>query len=106
MLSVPILIGVIMASIDAIALPIIKHIHSLGLSFSWMAIPIIIYSAQPILFYKALNFTNMTQMNMLWDVSSDILIPIIGLWYFKEKLTSVQTVGIGIGILAIALIGN
>jgi multidrug transporter EmrE-like cation transporter len=47
----------------------------------------------------------MTVMNILWDVSSDVLVTVIGIFIFGEVLTTTQWVGLVLAILGITLLG-
>jgi multidrug transporter EmrE-like cation transporter len=42
-------------------------------------------------------------MNVLWDMMSDIYVTAIGLFYFKEKLTTAKQLGLSFAIMAIVL---
>lgn len=107
LISIPIAIGFAMASIDTVSLPMIKTIHDMPLSYHWwLIVPFMLYAVQPFIFYKALDYTSMTKMNVLWDVSSDIMVTAIGLWWFHEHITYRQMIGIMLGVVSISLIGS
>jgi multidrug transporter EmrE-like cation transporter len=46
----------------------------------------------------------MTVMNLTWDLMSDVLVTIVGLYYFGEKLGPVKSLGLCTAILSIALL--
>jgi multidrug transporter EmrE-like cation transporter len=75
----------IMAIIDTGMLSIIKKI-SINQSYGFMIIPTILYACQPWLFLSSLKTETMTIMNLLWDLISDILVSLIGIFYFKEMM--------------------
>lgn len=99
----PIIIGIIMASLDAMTLPFIRKIHNGNFHFIWMTIPILIYAIQPMIFYKGLDTTTMTKMNLYWDLSSDILVTLIGLFILREKINKNDKFGLFFAFLAITL---
>jgi len=98
--------GFIMAGIDVIALPLMKATH-LGLLKSTWTFPIsmIIYSLQPLIFYKSLAIENMVVMNILWDVMSDMIVTLVGLFLFGETLNYTQTIGLILSSIGIILLG-
>jgi drug/metabolite transporter (DMT)-like permease len=84
--STPLLFALGMASIDAIVLPIIKHVHDGKNGITWLILPVIIYALQPLIFYLSLSYSTLTSMNILWDLMSDVIVTLIGLFYLKEVL--------------------
>ena len=57
-----------------------------------------------IIFLKSLSHNSLTVMNLLWDVMSDISVSIIGLFYFKEKLTRFKKLGVFFSLISIILL--
>ena len=95
-----------MASIDGIALSLLKLKHTGIIKNGWVfPLTMLIYSTQPLIFYKALSLENMTVLNLLWDVISDVLVTFIGLFIFNEKITMHQGLGIVFCLIGIALLG-
>jgi multidrug transporter EmrE-like cation transporter len=93
-----------MASIDAIVMAGLKK-YDIG-TITWrgiVPISMLIYSLQPYLFLQALQYESMTVMNILWDVISDILVTIMGIFYFKEQISSMKQVGLAFAFIAIVL---
>ena len=99
----PIVFAVAMASIDAITLPMLKFINQGVYPLVLIAIPMIIYAFQPVLFYLSLNYSTLTSMNILWDLMSDVIVTIIGLLYLKEKLHLTSKLGLVFAFIAIIL---
>jgi len=94
-----------MAVIDALVFSWLKC-YSIG-TITWnsiLPIGMVIYSLQPLLFLKSLQYETMTVMNIMWDITSDIFVTIIGLFYFKEKLSTLKKVGIAFAFIAIVLL--
>ena len=104
--------GFLMASIDVFMLSLIRALN-LGWikdfgwfrGLRWMIIPTIIYAIQPWLFFKSLSFESLTVMNLLWDMTSDVLVTLVGLTYFKEKLTTQKMAGVVLSFVAMCLLG-
>ena len=100
-----ILYGLIMAVIDAGMLGLIKEISKDGVKMlALMTIPTLVYAIQPWIFLSALKTETMTVMNLYWDLSSDVLVSLLGILYFKEKLGLVRSIGLGMGVLSLSLL--
>jgi multidrug transporter EmrE-like cation transporter len=97
--------GGIMALIDSIVLSLMKSLN-IGL-IQWrgvILISMLLYSIQPLIFLESLKTTNLTIMNLLWDIISDVLVTAIGLFYFSEKLTLNKKAGVILSIISIILL--
>jgi drug/metabolite transporter (DMT)-like permease len=93
----------LMALIDAFSLTLLKKISTKALSFSFIPIAMLIYAVQPFIFLEALNFESMTVMNILWDLSSDIIVTFIGIFILGEKIGFRKSIGIVLSFIAIYL---
>lgn len=100
-----VIFGFSMALIDVFVLGGLKA-KSLGmLNGMWMLpLAMVVYSLQPILFSKALSFESLTIMNLFWDLSSDILVTVVGLFYFSEKLSPRRMLGVFLALMALLLL--
>ncbi len=72
----------------------------------WILLPIVAYAFQPLIFYFGLGHTSLTVLNLLWDVMSDVLVTLVGLFYFKEKLTHRKWIGVFLAFLAVIFLGS
>ena len=101
---IPIIFATTMAGLDSVVLSWLKY-YSLG-QISWIYIPLgmIVYSLQPLLFVESLKYETLTVMNILWDIISDILVSGIGLFYFKEKISTLKMIGLSFACIAIILL--
>ncbi len=75
-------------------------------NMAWIALPTLLYSLQPMIFYTGLGHTSMTALNLMWDVMSDILVTASGLFFFKEKLSFKKYIGIAFAFVAIFLLSG
>jgi len=64
----------------------------------------LIYSLQPLIFLESLRYESMTVMNILWDITSDLYVTLIGLFYVKERLTTLKLLGLSFAFVAIVLL--
>jgi multidrug transporter EmrE-like cation transporter len=101
---IPITFAAVMATIDVFMLSIIKIVGTKAKYLKWMIVPTIVYAIQPWIFLSALKFETMTVMNFTWDLMSDILVTIVGIYYFGEKLGPVKTLGVCTALLSIGLL--
>lgn len=89
-----ILYGLGLGLVDIIVLGITKLIAIKKINFKWIIISMCIYFITPYIFYRSLINNNLTTMNLMWDLSSDLLVTIVGLFYFGEILTLRQIMGV------------
>lgn len=98
---IPIMFALFLATTDSIVLSGLKE-YSLGKMYPYMIpISMLVYSIQPLTFLTSLKYETMTVMNILWDVTSDVVVSLIGLLYFKERLTVHKKIGLLFSFLAI-----
>lgn len=100
-----ILFGISMALIDVFVLGGLKAKHLGKLNGMWM-LPLAmgVYALQPIIFSKSLSFDSLTVMNLVWDLSSDVLVTLVGLLYFAEKLSPRRMIGVGLSLISLMLL--
>lgn len=97
--------GLLMASIDVVILSLLKMRYMGQICGDWVfPFAFIVYGCQAILFYKALQYGTMIQMNMIWDVISDIIVTMVGLYLFKEAINNRQKLGVALGVIALLLL--
>jgi len=100
----PLVYGTYMATMDAFMLGMLKAMSLGWINANLLFIPAIIYSIQPLIFYKALGSETMTVMNLLWDVISDVLVTFEGLYFFGEKISHRKMWGVALSFVSIMLL--
>jgi multidrug transporter EmrE-like cation transporter len=94
--------GLTFGAIDSIALPIIK-----GVSTGWngwlIVIPMFLYGMSPLIFLKALEKETLTIMNLVWDMTSDLIVTLIGIFVFAEKLSPLKLLGVALSFVSLFL---
>jgi multidrug transporter EmrE-like cation transporter len=100
------LFALYMSTVDAIILTLLKS-HKIGMVKGFWVFPLafIVYGFQSIMFYFGLSFGSMTVLNVLWDVISDVLVSLIGVYFFGETLNTIQCVGLVLALTGITLLG-
>jgi drug/metabolite transporter (DMT)-like permease len=101
----PLLYGMVMALIDVFILSALKMRRIGDIVGNWVfPVAMLVYGFQPLIFYNALKISSLTIMNLMWDLSSDVIVTLIGLFIFKETLSLKQKLGVGLGLIAIFLL--
>lgn len=102
---IPLGFGLLMAGIDVFMLGLIKSISLDGARMiKWMVLPTLIYAIQPWIFLTSLKFESLVVMNLLWDVLSDVLVTLVGFFYFKEKVGPYKKIGVVLSLISIFLL--
>ena len=100
----PIAYGTALAFNDVISLGLLKAIHLEWLSSYYFIIPLVLYTAQPFLFFSSLSFESMTVMNIIWDLLSDVFVTASGIYIFKEKISNTKFLGIVLAMVSMYLL--
>lgn len=100
----PLVYGTYMATVDVFMLGILKAINLGWVSKRLMFLPTLIYAMQPWVFLTSLNYESLTVMNLIWDVLSDVLVTIEGLFFFQEKVSRTKMLGVGLSLISIFLL--
>ena len=99
--------GFALAFIDATVLPLLKLRFTHKVTGLWPLITAFIaYGSQTLIFFNSLCYETMTVMNVLWDVLSDIIVTIIGLFILKEVVTMKKIIGICLGFISLYLLSS
>ena len=100
----PLVYGTYMATVDVFMLGILKAINLGWVSKSLIFLPTLIYAMQPWVFLTSLNYESLTVMNLLWDVISDVLVTVEGLYFFQEKVSRTKMLGVGLSLISVFLL--
>ena len=98
-----ILFGLMFGMIDAISLPTIKAVRLGSMGSAWMVVPFVLYALSPFLFLHGLKTESLTILNLVWDLSSDLIITLIGLFFFLEKISYTKMIGVGLSFVSLLL---
>ena len=101
--TTPLLFATGMASIDAVAFSIMKKIFEKTLSPGFALASMALYSLQPLILWRALSFESVTVMNILWDLISDIIVTVVGVFVLGETIGFRKWIGIAFSFIAIYL---
>ena len=100
----PLVYGTYMATVDVFVLGILKAINLGWVSKTLIFLPTLIYAMQPWVFLTSLSHESLTVMNLLWDVISDVLVTVEGLYFFQEKISRTKMLGVGLSLISVFLL--
>jgi drug/metabolite transporter (DMT)-like permease len=96
-------IGFLLTINDLLSFGMCKYIHSNNINIYYLLLPSIMYGFQIPLFFYGLNVSSMTELNIIWNLMSIILVTILGLFYFKEKISGIKTIALFLGLVSLIL---
>ena len=100
----PVFLGMLMASLDVVMMSLAK-LTSTGKIAYGIALPsaTLIYSLEPYIFFRSMKYESLTTMNLIWDLSSDIIVSLVGVFYFKESIKGLRWLAILFALFSLAL---
>ena len=102
------LVGLVLAINDVFSFGLTKSIYLQNGIFKqkyWLIIPVILYGLQILIFYYGLGKTSMSVLNITWNLISNVLVTLIGIYYFGEKINNLKTIALGFAFVSIILFG-
>jgi EamA domain-containing membrane protein RarD len=100
----PLVFGIVMALLDVGMMGVAKLTHQKKFSYiGGLLLSTAIYAPQPYLFLKAMNFESMTAVNLIWNLSSNLIVTLMGVLYFGETIAGLRWVAIGMALLSLGL---
>lgn len=100
----PIVFGLVMALIDINMMGTLKFIDQGKLAYN-IGFPIatLLYAFQPYVFLKAMSHSNMLSTNLIWNLASNILVTLLGVFFFKEKIKGLKWLAIGLSLFSLGI---
>lgn len=100
----PIAFGIVMALLDVVMMFTCKFVQLGSLAYGpGLVIATLAYSLQPYLFVKAMNYGNMTVTNLIWNLASDVIVTVSGVYVFQEKIHGLRWLAILMSLFALGL---
>ena len=97
------LFGLIFGLLDALCLPIVKSVSLGTIAPAMMIIPLILYGASPFIFLLGLKGETLTILNLVWDLTSDVVVTLIGLLVYAEQISSIKKLGVLLSFVSLFL---
>ena len=100
----PLVFGIAMSFLDIVMMSLAKLSSKGKIAYS-TALPLatLIYSLEPYLFFTSMKYESLTAMNLIWDLTSDIMVTLVGVFYFKESIKGLRWLAILFAMFSIAL---
>jgi multidrug transporter EmrE-like cation transporter len=100
----PILFGIVMALIDITMMGTLKFVDQGKLAYA-VGLPIatLLYAFQPYVFLKAMAHSNMLTTNLIWNLASNIMVTLLGVFFFKEKVKGLKWLAIGLSLFSLGI---
>jgi multidrug transporter EmrE-like cation transporter len=103
---IPVAFGVVMAAIDLAMMASVKQVGignwpaRTGLPFATL-----IYALEPYIFLQAMKYTGegLAVVNLVWNLASDILVTLMGVILFGERIHNLRWVAVGMSMVALFL---
>ena len=100
----PIFFGIVMALIDINMMGTLKFVDQGKLAYA-IGFPIatLLYAFQPYVFLKAMAHSNMLTTNLIWNLASNIMVTLLGVFFFKEKIKGLKWLAIGLSLFSLGI---
>ena len=100
----PIVFGIVMALIDISMMGTLKLVDQGKLAYA-LGFPIatVLYAFEPYVFLKAMTHSNMVATNLIWNLASNILVTLSGVFFFGESIKGLKWVAIGLSLFSLAI---
>ena len=100
----PIAFGVAMALLDIVMMSTAKMIHTGAIPYG-VGFPLstLAYAFQPFIFLKALDHSNMTVTNLIWNLTSDIIVTLQGVFVFGESIKGLRWLAICMSLFSLGI---
>ena len=100
----PIFFGTLMASLDIFMMSSAKMMQQGTMPKSWgIPLSVAIYALEPLIFLKSLKYEDMIVMNLVWDITSDIIVTLQGIFVFGESIKGLKWIGVCMSLISLCL---
>lgn len=100
----PVFLGMLMASLDVVMMSLAKLSKTGQIAYG-TALPAatLLYALEPYIFFRSMKYESLTTMNLIWDLSSDIIVTLVGVFYFKESIKGLRWLAVLFALFSLAL---
>jgi multidrug transporter EmrE-like cation transporter len=100
----PIAFGVAMALVDVVMMFTAKFVQMKKVSYAaGLTLATGVYTLQPYLFMKAMNYQNMSGANLIWNISSNVIVTLSGIFIFGESIRGLRWLAILMSLFSLGL---
>lgn len=97
------IMGTVLALLDTVSLPLLKTAYLTNNHF-FLSLGVVIGVFQKLIFYNSMKYTTLTVLNVLWDLLSDVFVSIVGIFIFRESISTTKLLGIALSFVSIYLL--
>ena len=94
------MVGVDVAMMALLKMEKIHLLHGVWI----LPLAMALYALQPVFFRYKLEYEGVGVLNVVWNTLSSILIALMGIYVFNEKISTTNAVGMVLSILGIILL--
>jgi multidrug transporter EmrE-like cation transporter len=100
----PIVFGTVMALIDISMMGTLKLVDQGKLAYA-IGLPVatLLYAFEPYVFLKAMTHSNMVTTNLIWNLASNILVTLTGVFFFRESIKGLKWLAIALSLFSLAI---
>ena len=100
----PIVFGAVMALIDISMMGTLKLVDQGKLAYA-IGLPVatLLYAFEPYVFLKAMTHSNMVTTNLIWNLASNILVTLTGVFFFRESIKGLKWLAIALSLFSLAI---
>lgn len=100
----PIVFGTVMALIDITMMGTLKLVDQGKLAYA-VGLPVatLLYAFEPYVFLKAMTHSNMVTTNLIWNLASNILVTLTGVFFFRESIKGLKWLAIALSLFSLAI---
>ena len=100
----PIVFGTVMALIDISMMGTLKLVDQGKLAYA-VGLPVatLLYAFEPYVFLKAMSTSNMVITNLIWNLASNILVTLAGVFFFGESIKGLKWLAIALSLFSLAI---
>jgi multidrug transporter EmrE-like cation transporter len=100
----PIVFGIVMALIDISMMGTLKLVDQGKVAYA-LGFPVatLLYAFEPYVFLKAMTHSNMVVTNLIWNLASNILVTLAGVFFFGESIKGLKWLAIGLSLFSLGI---
>lgn len=100
----PIAFGTAMALVDILMMGSIKMVHDGSLNASvGTPLAVGVYALEPLIFLKAMGYEGMVVTNLVWNLVSNVIVTLQGVFIFGESIKGIRWVAIAMTLVALSI---
>lgn len=101
----PIFFGTILACLDITMMGTVKMVSQGSIAATpSLAFSMGSYAIVPLIFLKAMNYEGMVATNLVWNLMSNVIVTLQGVFIFGESIKGLRWLGIAMSFFALVLL--